>query len=180
MKFIKSIATIALLFLCINGSFAQAENWTNSEKQFYATMKSLCEHFKGKHYDTTQRKLVFEKFVYFDNILADTSKAQIKERIVWFDDLFYRMTHYIDSVGLTNLDAKPTRFFKTNETFFKPYAKGGDLSSFLFVTLTYFDKRRPDEPIGTLLFEPKSRKLAAWIVLNQGGNYRYFLTFNLI
>ena len=169
-----------LLFLILTTtSFAQTQGWTKDEKYFYATMKSLCEHFKGKTYDTTQRDFVFKEFVYFDNILSDTSKTRIEKRIEWFDGLFYKMTHFIDSVGFQNLEAKPTTYFKDNKTFFEHYDKGGELNKLLPLTLTYFDKRRPNEPIGTLLFERKTHKLLAWVIIDQGG-YRYFLTFNLV
>lgn len=164
----KLIQTILLLILATT-SFGQSKDWTKDQQEFYRTMKSLCEHFRGQTYDTTQRNMVFREFVYFDNILGDTSKARILERIQWFDGLFYQMTHFIDSVGLDNLDAKPTVFFKDHTPFFEPYDKGGELNELLPLTLTYFDKRRPSEPIGTLLFEPKTHKLAAWVVINQGG-----------
>lgn len=174
----KLINTLLFLILA-TASFAQSKDWTKDEQEYYRTMKSLCEHFRGKTYDTAQRNAVFSEFVYFDNILGDTSKTRIQESIQWFDGLFYQMTHFIDSVGLDNLDAKPTVFFKDQKSFFEPYDKGGELNGLLPLTLTYFDKRRPNEPIGTLLFEQKTHKLLAWVVINQGG-YRYFLTFNLV
>lgn len=176
---VSKLIKTALLLITAASSFGQSNALTKDEQEFYRTMKSLCEHFKGKTYDTTQRSFVFKEFVYFDNILADSSKTRIEERIKMFDGLFYNMTHFIDSVGLDNLEAKPTTFFKENKTFFKPFDKGAELNELLPLTLTYFDKRRPNEPIGTLLFEPKTHKLLAWIIINQGG-YRYFLTFNLV
>ena len=42
----------------------------------------------------------------------------------------------------------------------------------------YFRKEEPENPLGVLLFESETDKLAAWIMINQGG-YGYFLTFNL-
>jgi len=42
----------------------------------------------------------------------------------------------------------------------------------------YYRKEEPDNPLGTLLFEPETSKLIAWIMINQGG-YKYFLIFNL-
>jgi hypothetical protein len=42
----------------------------------------------------------------------------------------------------------------------------------------YYRKDEPENPLGTLLFESGTDKLAAWIMINQGG-YKYFLTFNL-
>lgn len=175
----RKIYKTLLLLILTTAAFGQTKNWTRDEQGFYIKMKALCEYFKDRTYDTTQREFIFREYVYFDNILADTSKKKIQERIKWFDGLFYQMTHFIDSVGLENLDAKPTIFFKDNSAFFKPYDKDGELNELLPLTLTYFDKRKPDEPIGTLLFESKTHKLLAWVIINQGG-YRYFLTFNLL
>jgi uncharacterized membrane protein YvbJ len=80
-------------------------------------------------------------------------------------------------VGLINLGAKPVRFFKHDKEFYKPFTQ--EIKDLASMTLVYFDKRRPDEPLGTLLFEQKTHKLGAWILINQGG-YHYFLTFNLV
>ncbi|NQX30299.1 hypothetical protein HQN85_01065 [Pedobacter boryungensis] len=158
---------------------AQTKDFTEEEEKNYNTIKSLFEHFKDKGYDSAQRDFVFKHFVYFDNVLADTSKTQILKRTKFFDELFSQMIHYVDSVGMENLDAAPTRLFKDNPTFFKSFEAESDLNKFLPFTLTYYDKRRPREPIGVLLFEPKTHKLLTWILLNQGGYY-YFLTFNLL
>ena len=88
------------------------------------------------------------------------------------------MLHYVDSVGMENLDAAPTRLFKADKNFFKPF-ESEELKDLLPFTLTYYDKNTPEKPIGVLLFEPKTHKLLAWILLNQGGYY-YFLTFNMV
>jgi hypothetical protein len=161
------------------GVFAQDKSWTKDEQQYYTTMKSLCEHFKGKTYDTTQRDIIFERFVYFDYILADTSKSTVQKRIRKFDALFYRMTHFIDSVGLDNLEARPTRYFKDQKGFSELY-KSGEMNDVLPFTLTYFDKRRPEEqPLGALLFDAATHKLLSWMLIGQGGSL-YFLTFNML
>ena len=53
----------------------------------------------------------------------------------------------------------------------KMYAKDDNV-------FAYFRKEEPENPLGVLLFESETDKLAAWIMINQGG-YGYFLTFNL-
>jgi hypothetical protein len=116
--------------------------------------------------------------VYFDNVLADTSKNTILKKTKFFDEFFPKMLHYVDSVGIENLDAAPTSLFKENKNFFKPF-ESEELKDFLPFTLTYYNKNKPNEPIGVLLFEPKTHKLLTWILLSQGGYY-YFLTFNLV
>ncbi len=83
------------------------------------------------------------------------------------------------------MDAKPVRFYKKHKIY-KPFEKelakesiDGDKlyteSSNVFV---YYIKKEPENPLGTLLFDPDTDKLVAWIMIDQGG-YKYFLTFNL-
>jgi len=173
---IKFITTCLLLAFACNCS-AQ-EDFTPDERKYYATVKSLLKNFEHKKYDSTQRAEVFEKFVYFDNILADTSKAKINERIKFFDALFPRVFRFVDSVGIENLDARPTRLFKTDTAYFQHFDKKGELEDLLPFAITFYYKKTPQIPLGTLLFEPKTHKLLAWTIINQGG-YWYFLTFNL-
>lgn len=144
-------------------------------------MQSLCNYYDGKKYDTLQREAVFNRFVYFNNILADSSTTRKRERIRIFDLLFARAIHFIDSVGVINLDAKPTSAFKKDTIYFRPFAKKGfgGLHKHLPKSLTYFDKRNSTKPLGTLFFEPHTHKLAAWIIINQGGYY-YPLYFSLL
>ncbi|MFT3747392.1 MAG: hypothetical protein QM768_03715 [Agriterribacter sp.] len=182
-KYIPASIKVILVFLLVNAHIgtlsAQSNNWTKDEAEYYKKMKSLCEYIQNERYDTARRGLIFKEFIYFDNVLSDTSIVHIRERTQWFDGLFIMLIRFVDSVGLSNLDAVPTRFFKADTTFFEPYGSGGDLEDCTPYTLTYFDKRHPEHPIGTLLFEVGTHKLLSWIVLNQGG-YRYFLTFNLM
>jgi hypothetical protein len=170
--------TITFIFTCWTlFAFAQKETWTKDEALYYKTAVELCTYLSSHEYDTSKRDFIFENYVYFDYALSDTSATRIKNRINYFDKLFPVIKHFVDSMGLANLDAKPVRFFSHDSEFYKPFTEEiKDLDS---VTLAYFDKRRPDKPIGTLLFEPKTHKLVAWILINQGG-YHYFLTFNLV
>ncbi|WP_461788651.1 hypothetical protein [Pedobacter sp.] len=174
----KKLISIYLLLIIATSCLAQKEKFTVDEERYYQTVVSLFQQFKNKQYDTTQRAAVFKQYVYFDNILADTSKNTILQRIKFFDEVFPRMLHYVDSVGMENLDAAPTRLFKADKNFFKPF-ESEELKDLLPFTLTYYDKNTPEKPIGVLLFEPKTHKLLAWILLNQGGYY-YFLTFNMV
>ena len=173
----KNLFLTSLFVSFISICFAQ-ESFTADEKKYYTTVKSLLAYFKDKKYDSTHRETVFKEFVYFENILSDTSSAKIKERIKFFDDLFPRVFHFVDSVGIENLDAKPTRYFKENLEYFKHFDKDGELESIIPLTLTFYKKSDPEIPLGTLAFEPKTHKLLAWTIIDQGG-YWYFLTFNL-
>ncbi|WP_460585813.1 hypothetical protein [Hymenobacter arcticus] len=175
-----------LLILCLflalaPQAFAQDSHMTKSQRKSYKLMQSLCNYYDGEKYDTLQRGAVFQRFVYFDNILVDSSTTRKRKRIQSFDWLFARVIHFIDSVGVVNLDAKPTLYFKNNTSYFYPFAKKsfGGLHKFLPQTLTYFDKRNPTKPIGTLFFESRTHKLVSWVIINQGGHY-YPLSFNLL
>jgi hypothetical protein len=177
----KLLITLYLFLALAAQSFAQGNRIPKGQQKPYKVMQALYSYYDGKKYDTLQREAVFKRFVYFDNILADTSESQRRRRIKSFDWLFARAIHFIDSVGVNNLDARPTSYFKYDTSYFHPFAKAGfgGLRKFLPYTLTYFDKRTPTRPIGTLFFEPRTHKLMAWVILNQGGYY-YPLSFNLL
>lgn len=159
-------------------SFSQTD-WTTEEKANYKTIKELCTYYQTRAYDTTQRNFLFDQFIYFENILQDDSLARVQSRLRKFDGLFGRLLHFVDSVGLEHLDAKPTRFFSSDSEYYIPFEQDGDLYEAVPHCLTYFDRRRPKEPIGTLIFEENTHRMFAWIVINQGGGH-YFLTFSLL
>jgi hypothetical protein len=91
--------------------------------------------------------------------------------------LFYQFYHFVDSVGLQNLEAKPLRNFKNDAEFYKPFTEELKWTDSASLVLAYYDKREPAKPLGALLYEPKSRKLLSWIILNMGGYL--FVTPNL-
>ncbi|WP_131536136.1 hypothetical protein [Pedobacter nototheniae] len=168
------------LFSCLTiVCFAQTNDLTEDEKKYIQNARSLFEYFDNRAYSSTLRDSVFEKFVYFDNILADSSKTRVNERKILFDRMFPKMLHLVDSVGIKNLVVVPTRFFINDSTYFKHFGKDGELHKLLPFILTYYNKATPDIPMGLLLFEPRTHKLMAWMIINQGG-YWYFLTFNLL
>lgn len=177
----KPLAIFCLFLLLATQTSAQGRSTTRSQRQSYKMMQAFCSYYEGKKYDTLQRNEVFKRFVFFSNPSADSSTSRKKQRVKQFDWLFARVVHFIDSVGVHNLDARPTSYFKKDTSYFHPFAKKGfgGLRQFLPYTLTYFDKRNPTKPIGTLFFEPRTHKLAAWVIINQGGHY-YPLSFNLL
>lgn len=150
---------------------AQDIAWTKSEMEYYSKTKQLCTFLKSNPYDTSKRKFIFENFIFFNNVKNDTTQ----NRINYFDMLLYTLYHFVDSVGIENLDAKPLRYFKNDNAFYKPFEE--DLKWADSLVLVYYDKRTPKKPIGSLLYEPKSRKLISWVMLNMGGYL--FLTPNI-
>ncbi|RNL54726.1 hypothetical protein [Pedobacter jejuensis] len=162
----KTKIIIVFLILSILPFISVAQNKTVDEEKNYKMIESLLKYYENKKYDTTQRDTVFKKFVYFDNILADTSKKKITGRIKFFDMIFPNIFRYVDSVGIRNLDLVPTRFFKSDTSFYKHFDIDGELNELLPFTLTFYDKRNSKQPIGCLLFEPKTHKLMAWSIIN--------------
>lgn len=171
MKPYKAILLLLILFSVTITVNAQSVGWTKEENEYYSKTKELCNYLKSNPYDTSHRNFIFDNYIFFVNPKKDTSQR----RLNYFDMLFYHFYHFVDSIGLENLDAKPVRFFKSNEVFYKPYKE--DLKWAETTVLAYYDKRNPDKPLGSLLYEPGSRKLVSWIILNMDGYL--FLTPNL-
>lgn len=126
---------------------------------------------KSGQYDTSKRNFFFTNFIFFVN--PNNDKTQ--NRVIYFDMLLCKFSHLVDSVGLKNLDAKPVRFFKNDTTFYKPFVK--DLEWAKTMVLSYYDKRNPQKPGGSLLFDPKSHKFVSRVMLNMESYL--FLTANL-
>lgn len=151
--------------------------WNSAERNNYETLKNLAEYISKTDLLYIPRGVLFNKYIYFDNILKDTLVERKQSRLEQFDALFKIIPKVIDSIGLENLDAKPIRFYKDHEIF-KPFVKA--LSGMEKDVFVYYTKENPDTPLGTLLFESDSSKLASWILLKQGDSGWYFLTFNLL
>jgi hypothetical protein len=168
---IKKIILAFVFSSLTKSSYTQELNWTKEETEYYTKTKDLCIYLKTNGYDTSQRNYLLTNFIYFVNPKNDTTQ----NRINYFDMLLYNLYHFVDSLGLENLDAKPVRFFKSDTSFYKPFVE--DLKWSTSMVLSYYDKRNPQKPIGSLLFDPKSHKLVSWIMLNMDGYI--FLTPNL-
>ena len=158
----KLILAFISLFLTAS-TYAQDLNWSKEENDYYSTTKDLCIFLKSAQYDTSKRNFIFDKYIFFNTPKKDISQSKLE----YFDMLFYHFYHFVDSVGLENLDAKPIRYFKSDTTFYKPFQE--DLKWAEPMTLAYYDKRQPAKPLGALLYEINSRKLVSWIILNMGG-----------
>jgi hypothetical protein len=167
---------LILLFIFVNllhTTRAQNSTWTKQEKEYYAKTKELCNYLKATPYDTSKRQFIFSNFIRFVNPKNDTSQSRLR----YFDMLFYHFYHFVDSVGLENLDARPVRFFKNDAAFYKPFTEELKWTDSSSLVLAYYDKREPAKPLGALLYDPESRKLFSWIILNMGGYL--FLTPNM-
>ncbi len=179
---------ITVLFLSTFLCFSQeknSENWTINERAQYKKLTELTNYVNNKEKSQISKDSLFIKYIYFDYVLKDTVNERKERRLASFDTIFYYFRKTVDSIGIKKLDAKPIRFYKNHEIY-EPFdeekaiksVNGEKMYSKNKNVFAYFRKEEPDSPLGALLFEPNSNKLAAWIMINQGG-YKYFLTFNL-
>ncbi|MBD3863473.1 hypothetical protein [Olleya marilimosa] len=174
----------------INISYSQSnksKDWTNDETAYYNTFENLARYTYKKDIDSISKDTLIEKYIYFDYVLKDTVQERKQKRIKKLIPLFSYFKKTLDSLGIDNIDAKPIRFYK-NHKIYEPFDEdktqlktvgGKKMYTEDVNVFAYFRKEEPENPLGTLLFEPKTHKLLSWVLINQGG-YRYFLLFNIL
>lgn len=162
----------------VKKEFSESQTtWSADEEMMYKSLKNLCKYV-DRNKGRLSKDTLFNKYISFDYVLNDSDKGRRDSRVKQFDTLFYFFRHHLDSLGLENLDAKPIRFFKHTD-FYKPFEEQENLKQASQDVFVYFLKSDPGVPKGSLLFDRVSKKLIAWILLNQGGYY-YYLTFRLL
>lgn len=177
------------MLLIISFSFGQTVpdgNWTANELTQYETQRKLGSYVHKKEKNELSRDTLFGNYIYFDYLLKDSDTARKERRVEAFDTIFDFFRQTVNKIGLENLDAKPIRFYKNHEIY-KPFDKnvakesisGEKMYAADQNVFVWFKKENPEEPLGTLLLEPLTSKLLAWIMIDQGG-YKYFLLFNLL
>lgn len=178
---------LLLISYSLFGQKTTLENWTENEKKQYTKLIELVNYVYHKEETEISKDTLFEKYIYFDYVLNDTNKGRKEKRLAKFDAIFYYFRKTVDSLGIKNLDAKPIRFYKNNKIY-KPFNEKqtklktvGEEKMYTkdVNVFAYYKKEEPENPLGCLLFEPKTNKLVAWIMIEQGG-YKYFLTFNFL
>jgi len=155
----KPILILLLINFCFffaNSQHTEKENWTIQEVKYYEVLCGLAEYVYKKPKSKISKDTLYSKYIYFDNVLNDSDPVRRERRLVEFDTIFSHIPRKIDSIGLENLDAKPIRFYKVHQIF-KPFEKA--LSGTEKDVLAYYNKDKPNEPLGTLLFEEDSGKL---------------------
>lgn len=180
------IGIILFSFSFCLGQKINSDNWYENEQQQYNKLVGLTKFVQNKDFSAISKDSLFQKYIYFDYVLKDTLSERKERRLILFDTIFYYFKKTIDSIGLENLDARPVRFYKKNkiyQPFDKEIARETITGEKMYIqdsnVFAYYKKSEPENPLGTLLFEPVTNKLVAWIMINQGG-YHYFLTFNLL
>jgi hypothetical protein len=183
----KNTLLILVLLLNITLCFGQKnkEIWTKNEKYQYATLTKLAKYVYGKKSSEVSNQTLYDKYIYFDYVLKDTVKNRREERLSKFDTIFSFFKKKVDSIGVSNLDAKPVRFYKEHKIYdpfddknAKESISGEKMYTKNQNVFAYYRKDEPENPLGVLVFEPSTNKLASWIMIDQGG-YKYFLLFNL-
>lgn len=181
---ILSIA-IVLIGFSIFGQTPSNNEWTESEIAQYKILRNLGTYVYRKEKNELLKDSLFTQYICFEHFLKDPDTVRKEKRVKAFDTIFGFFSQTVNKIGLENLDAKPIRFYKNHEIykpFIKDFAKEDISGEKMYANdqnvFVWFKKETPEEPLGTLLFEPQSNKLLAWIMLNQGG-YKYFLLFNL-
>lgn len=180
---------IFILFLVTSffafGQDREQQDWTKNEKSQYLRFFQLANYVYKKQKTEISKDTLFDKYIYFDYVLKDTVAKRREPRLSKFDAIFSFLKKRIDSIGVNNLDAMPIRFYKKHkiyEPFDQNIAKTSISGEKMFINspdvLVYYRKEDPENPLGTILFEPTTSKLAAWIMIDQGG-HKYFLLFNL-
>lgn len=167
---------ILLIFFCTILAISQPnEMWTDKEKSYYVTLKELTSYVSENKNTKISNDSLLYKFIFLDYVTNDTTIEQKEYRLQFIDTIFNFFKETVDSIGLDNLDAKPIRFYKEH-IIYEPFKN--ELINSKANVFAYYNKKIPNNPLGTLLFEPNSNKLVSWILISQGG-HSYFLIFNL-
>jgi hypothetical protein len=176
-KVLKWLFTCVLIAVRLTASSQISNDWTVSEKQYYANLKALCNYIQDQNGKIDIEDSLVKKYILFDYVLNDTAKARITKRIGEVNQLLQSFGHFIDSAGMTTLDAEPIRFLQNIPVVYQKFEEYlNDQIPYIFA---YYSKGSANTPLGYLLFDPQSKKLVSWILLKQGRHY-YFLIFNLI
>ena len=166
--------SLAVLFLCFTvlSLYSQEqkfEDWLPHEIEYYKKLRGLAEYVNKRDKTDISKDTLFMKYIYIDK---DTLKYKgTIYDMANFDTIFSFIPQAIRRNGIDNLDAKPLRFYKHHEIY-RPFERA--LKDAVPFVMVYYRKERPDEPLGTLLFDPETYMLASWILLSQGGSGWYY------
>lgn len=172
------ITTILLILtICSCKTEDDKSTWTKEQVSYHETFMKFCSYVDNKKIDKLPVDTLFKDYIYFDYVLTDTSAERKDRRLKMFPSVLQAFQHCIDSIGADNIDARPISYYDQDVEFFKPFTL--QLKDEIPNVLAYYQKGQKDKPIGTILFEPKTHKIVAWIIINQGGYY-YYMIFNLV
>lgn len=159
-----------IIFLGLFSQEKKFDGWLPLEVEYYKNLKGLAEYVNARDKSDISKDTLFKKYIYVD---SDTLKYKgTLYDMANFDTIFSFVPATIKKIGIQNLDAKPLRFYKEHEIY-RPFQRA--LKKIVPIVLVYYRKEHPDEPLGTLLFEPETHKLHSWILLYQGDSGWFYL-----
>jgi len=152
------------------------EDWLPEEIEYYENLRNLAEYVQDKpdaFYEISEDRVI-QKFLFVNGVSTDSIHNNTVYSTEYKNGLFNSyFTKAISKHGLENLDAQPLRFYNVTDSIYRPFIKSlNEISPYIMV---YYLKKSPEKPLGTLAFDPKSRKLRSWILLSQGSAAWYFL-----
>jgi hypothetical protein len=173
--FITTILSLLTIYSCQTGN--DNSTWTKEQITYHETFLNFCKYVDNKKINELPLDTLFKKYIYFDYVLSDTSAERKDRRLQIFPSVLESFQHNIDSIGADNIEARPISYYEKDAEFFEPFTL--QLKDEIPDVLAYYKKGQKDKPIGTILFERKTGKIVAWIIINQGGYY-YYMIFNLV
>lgn len=176
---VKRHTSIFLLIITICSCMKEDDKstWTKEQVSYHEVFMKFCTYVDNKQIDELPLDTLIKDYIYLDYVLNDTSAERKNRRLKVLPSVLERFQHIIDSIGADNIDARPISYYDEDIDFFKPFTL--ELKDEIPNVLAYYKKGQKDKPMGTILFEPNTHKIIAWVIINQGGYY-YYMTFNLI
>lgn len=175
----KKLLVFGIIVFISHNIFSQKDkfkDWHPTEIEYYKNLKKLAYYVGGKpdaDFEISKDSII-QKYIYINEESKDSIHKNTVYSIEYKNGLFNTyFTKAIDKHGLENLDAQPLRFYKETDSIYRPFRKA--LNKVSQYVLVYYLKGSPEKPIGTLVFEPKSKKLASWILLSQGSSGWFYL-----
>lgn len=176
-KHIWLLAWVSITVFTNCASHQNLSGWSEDNRTRYNNVKNLCKYLSSREINAVLEDRLYQ-YIYMDYVLLDTVVERKEERLQAFNGLIISFKHYIDSVGVKNLDAVPLSE-KVHSEYYRIFTAQEDITWMIPYTFIYFKKNDPHADLGALFFHPDSKKLTSWILINNGGRY-WFLTFNLL
>lgn len=169
------MSVILVLFytfsVCVYSQDKEFKGWLPAEINYYNNLKGLAEYVNGKSDVNIGQDSIIHKFLKIEEASRDSVNKNTVYSIEYRNGVFTSFVNKINSHGLDNLDAKPLRFYKENDSLYRPFVSA--LKEVAPNVMVYYRKECPEKPLGTLLFDNETHKLISWVLL-QGAGASYF------
>ena len=158
------------------------EGWLPEEIKYYNNLKRLAEYVNEKSEVDIGMDTTIQKFLKIEEASRDSINRNTVYSIEYRNGVFSNFVKGINKHGLENLDAKPLRFYKENDSLYRPFDRALKevAPDFDPNVMVYFRKENPEKPLGTLLFDVETHKLISWVLLKgEGGSYFFLILMKL-